>query len=604
MGWTVKAQDTLKTVQLDEVVVTGTKSEIPVEKSGKTIYKLTRENIESSGAGTVADLLNEVPGVQMDGNFGPMGTNIGYFVRGASSRGTLVLIDGIPFNDPSGIDQTYDFRLLDLDQVESIEVLKGGLGTLYGTGAAAGVISIKLKESSQEGVQGTVGFEYGSFNTIKSNLNVSGSENKVSYAFNGGYQKSDGFSTARDESGSGSFDDDGFEGYNFLGKFGYDFSDSFALGFTGSFDDFEADYDDGPFTDADNTTEYQQIRIGLSPELKLGKTIVKGNVFFSKLDRLFLAPASSFLPRDEYDAENIQIDVVADHHLNESLKLIGGINYQKLAYSQPDFDETDFIMIDPYVSMIFDQSDFNFQVGARLNNHSEYGNNFVWNVNPSYAFEAGKSKIKVFSSYSTSFIAPSLFQLFGPFGANTELKPEESESAEGGISLGKGSAQMEAVYFYRKDENLIIFTDQYENAGEMIETDGIELNGQYDLSEKLSLSANYAFVRRLDDSRLYRIPSYKYGATLGYQPLTGLNISLNYLHTGDRRQQYFDKSTSSVEEAGLEAFDLLDLVASYKYQNFTLSGAINNMFDEKYQAIYGFNSVERNYRVGVKYQFN
>ncbi|MEQ9007946.1 MAG: TonB-dependent receptor, partial [Ekhidna sp.] len=246
----------------------------------------------------------------------------------------------------------------------------------------------------------------------------------------------------------------------------------------------------------------------------------------------------------------------------------------------------------------------NFQVGARLNNHSEYGNNFVWNVNPSYRIDADGTEIKIFSSYSTSFIAPSLYQLFGPFGANTELKPEESQSTEGGISVRQGGIQMEAVYFYRKDENLIIFTDQYENAGEMIETDGIELNGQYDLSEKFDLSANYAFVRRLDDSRLYRIPSHKYGASLGYQSLKGLNISLNYLHTGDRRQQYFDNTTFPVEEAELKAFDLLDLVASYRYQNFTFSGSINNILDEQYQAIYGFNSMERNYRIGIKYQFN
>ena len=606
-GWTVKAQDSLKTVRLDEVVVTGTKSEIPVEKSGKSIYKITGKDIESSGAGTVADLLNEVPGVQMDGNFGPMGTNIGYFVRGASSKGTLVLIDGVPFNDPSGIDQTYDFRLLDLDQVESIEVLKGGLSTLYGTGAAAGVISIKLKESSQEGVQGTIGFEYGSFNTIKSNLNVTGRGNKIDYVFNGGYQKTDGFSTARDESGAGNFDDDGFEGYNFLGKFGYDFSDSFALGFTGSFDDFETDYDQGQFTDGDNFSEYQQIRVGLSPTYKWENGNLKGDFFITKLDRLFNSP-DFFDPNarfvDEYDATNSQVDIVIDQNLNENFKLIGGINYQKLAYSQPNFDETDFTMIDPYVSLIFDQSDFNFQVGARLNNHSEYGNNFVWNVNPSYRIDADGTEIKIFSSYSTSFIAPSLYQLFGPFGANTELKPEESQSTEGGISVRQGGIQIEAVYFYRKDENLIIFTDQYENAGEMIETDGIELNGQYDLSEKFDLSANYAFVRRLDDSRLYRIPSHKYSATLGYTPLIGLNISLNYLHTGDRRQQYFDNTTFTLEEAELEAFDLLDLVASYRFQKFTFSGSINNVLDEQYQAIYGFNSVERNYRIGIKYQFN
>ncbi|MEP0985481.1 TonB-dependent receptor [Ekhidna sp.] len=607
MGWTVKAQDTLKTVQLDEVVVTGTKSAIPVEKSGKSIFKITLKDIESSGSRTVADILNEVRGVQMDGNFGPLGTNIGYFVRGASSKRTLVLIDGVPFNDPSGIDQTYDLRLLDLDQVESIEILKGGLSTLYGTGAAAGVINITLKKAKEKGVIGTVSFDYGSFNTVNPNLSISKKSEELSIVINAGYRKSDGFSAAKDQSGSENFDDDGFEGFNFLGKVGYEFNDRFDIVFTGALDDFRADYDQGAFTDGDNFTEYQQIRMGLSPKLKWQGGNLRGDFFITNLDRLFNSP-DFFDPNarfvDEYDAANTQFDLVIDQNLNENFKLIGGINYQRLAYSQPSIDETNFTMIDPYASLIFDQSSFNFQVGARLNNHSEYGNNFVWNVNPSYSINSGESTIKVFASYSSSFIAPSLFQLFGPFGANTALEPEESKSAEGGFTLLQGRVKVEAVYFYRKDKNLIIFTDQYDNAGETIETDGIEFNGAFDLSEKISLSANYTFLRRLDDSRLYRIPSHKYGASLGYQPLDGLNISLNYLHTGERRQQYFNNTTFTLDEAELKAFDLLDLITSFQYQSFTFSAGINNLLDEDYQAIYGFNSVERNYTIGVKYQFN
>src|SRR5660397_179470 len=67
--------------QLKEVVVTGTRFKIPVEKSGKTIYTISSESIEQNAGKTVVDLLNEVPGVQMEGNFSSPGTNIGTFVR-------------------------------------------------------------------------------------------------------------------------------------------------------------------------------------------------------------------------------------------------------------------------------------------------------------------------------------------------------------------------------------------------------------------------------------------------------------------------------------------------------------------------------------------
>lgn len=605
MGWTVKAQDTLKTVQLDEVVITGTKSEISVEKSGKSIFKITQREIEESSGRSVADLLNNVPGVQMDGNFGPLGSNIGYFVRGASSKRTLILIDGIPFNDPSGVDQTYDLRLLDLNQVESIEVLKGGLSTLYGTGAAAGVINITLKQPKTGGLNGGVGFEYGSFNTISHNLNLSEKIGAFNYLFNVGHKRSDGFSAALDESGTGNFDNDGYEGFNTLTKIGYQFSDNFSLSFTQAIDDFGYDFDAAAFTDSpDNTADYQQFRYGLSSKVKLGQTKIKTDLFISKLNRFFDTP-SGFSPTTEYNANNIQGEILVDQNLQDNVKLIGGLNFQKLSYSQPDIEETDFNLLDPYVTLIYSQTDFNVQVGGRLNRHSEYGTNFVYNINPSYLLALNSLDLKVFSSYSTSFIAPSLFQLFGPFGANPALNPEESQSIEGGTSLYGNSFKFELVYFRRSDENLIIFgVDGYENADAEINTDGLEINGEVKLSDRLSLTGNYTYVRLLDDGVLFRIPTHKYGLSVYYKPISALTFQTTFLHTGERDQPFFNPNTFVTETIETRGFDLVDFQASYQLKKLNLSMAVNNVFDEDYIAQYGFTAVGRNYSVGLRYSFN
>jgi len=600
MGWTVKAQDSLKTVQLDEVVVTGTKSEIPVEKSGKSIFKITRKDIEMSAARSVADVLNQVPGVQMDGNFGPLGTNIDYFVRGASSKRTLVLIDGVPFNDASGINQTYDLRLLDLNQVESIEILKGGLSTLYGTGAAAGVINITLKKPENDPINAGVGVNYGSFNTIDANASVSGSADKVSYLINGGYKSSDGFSAALDDAGNGDFDDDGFAGYNVLAKVGYDFSESFNLGMTLAVDDFESDFDNGAFADAeDNELEYQQVRVGFSPTYKLSNGNLKGNFFYSKLDRKFESAFPS-----EFEGKNFQGDVLIDQNLSEQFKVIGGINYQSLAFSQPDVDEESFTMFDPYATLVYDNNNFNVQVGGRLNIHSDYGENFVFNVNPSCLMNMEAFDAKLFTSYSTSFITPSLTQLYGAFGPNPDLKPEESESFEGGVSLYGDSFEFGGVYFYREDNNLIVFGAQYENTDGRIETDGLEFLGNYTFSDQVSLAANYTYTRRLNNDVAFRIPEHKYGATLNYLPIEDLSVALSYLHTGERPLQYFDNNTFEVVQLTGDSFDLFDLTAAYSLDQLTISGSINNLFDEEYQAIAGFTSVGRNYQIGLRYNFN
>ncbi|WP_144017415.1 TonB-dependent receptor plug domain-containing protein [Ekhidna lutea] len=601
MGWTVEAQDSLKTVQLDEVVITGTKSEIPVEKSGKSIFKITRKDIEQMGANTIADVLNQVPGVQMDGNYGTPGTNIGYFIRGASSKRTLVLIDGVPFNDPSGIDQTYDLRLLNLDQVESIEVLKGGASTLYGTGAAAGVINIQLKEPENQAIGGQANVEYGSFNTFNGNLGISGSQEKIAYLINGGYKKSDGFSAAKDESGSNDFDDDSFEGYNVLGKVDYSFSNEFSLGFTGSYDEFKNDFDAGAFSDSEtNFSEYSQIRAGIRPSYRWSGGSVKGNAFISKLDRMF----ESFGSLTEYDGRNHQVDILINQNLSDQFKLIGGANYQRLEYEQPDFDNKSFKMVDPYLTFVFDNSDFNLQIGGRLNMHSDYGSNFVYNINPSYFIDKDKLDVKVYGSYATGYITPSLFQLFGPFGSNPDLEPEESETAEIGVATYLSKVNFDLVYFYRNDESLIIYTDQYENSNEQIETDGIEMTSSFNISKELTLAANYTYTRRLNEEVMYRIPTHKYGASLAYVLSNGLVASMDYLHTGERPLRYFDNSSFETVNVNGEAFDLFDFKISYKWNDFTLSGSVRNIFDADYEAIAGFNSVGRNYSAGLRYSFN
>jgi len=229
-GTAAKSQDSLKVVQLDDIVITGNKVETPIEKSGKTIFKLKRKEIESNRGKDITDLLNEIPGVQIDGNFATPGTNVSYRIRGAQSEQTLILIDGIPFNDPSGIAQTFDLRMLDIAQIESLEVLKGGLSSLYGTGAAAGVINIKLKEAASETFKTTLNAEYGSFNTFTANANVSGKEEKLTYMVNGSYRSSGGFSAALDTLGTENFDDDGIESFNFLGRLGYQFNERFSVG--------------------------------------------------------------------------------------------------------------------------------------------------------------------------------------------------------------------------------------------------------------------------------------------------------------------------------------------------------------------------------------
>jgi vitamin B12 transporter len=246
----VVSQDSLS---VDDIVITGTRFAIPIEKSGKSIYKLSAEDISRQAGKSISDILNTVPGIQITGNYGTPGNNINYSSRGGKARQIVILIDGIPVSDPSGIESFYDLRLLSSDMIESIEVLKGGLSTLYGSGASTAVINIKLKDTGQEDFAGMVDLHGGSFGTLGGNLNLGGQSGKSSYMISGGYEHTD------------VFDNDGFDRINTLVKYGYQFNNRWKIDLQAMFNDFDAEYDDGAFSDGDNLQLVDEFRIGVTP---------------------------------------------------------------------------------------------------------------------------------------------------------------------------------------------------------------------------------------------------------------------------------------------------------------------------------------------------
>ncbi len=128
--------------QLGPIIVTPTRTVQVENESSSTVYVLSREEIEKSGARTTVELLRGIPGIQIDDLFGN-GTEINISVRGFSSTAnanTLVLVNGRRLNnsDTSGPDLHHIFP----KDIERIEVLVGSAGSLYGDQAVGGVINI------------------------------------------------------------------------------------------------------------------------------------------------------------------------------------------------------------------------------------------------------------------------------------------------------------------------------------------------------------------------------------------------------------------------------------------------------------------------------
>jgi len=544
VGFAQQQIDSTKVEQLDEVVISDSRFKLKRENSGKTVIKISQQEIERNQGRTVSELINTKSGIEMNGSRGVEGQNLGTFIRGGNNRQVLVLIDGVQINDPSIVANDFDLRLLDLNTIESIEIIKGASSTLYGNSAATAVINITTKKSSKEEISASFLTVVGTNQTqddlnykgssFTNNVSVNGTLKRFTYLASFGNRFVDGLSAAKSENP----EKDAFSRYNTNLKLGYEFSDNFEMTAYASYDKFKTDIDGFPaptyaFADTDDEYISQQKRVGMSPKYTYKNGSFQVNAAYTKIDRETISDFGSVNEADSY-----VIDAFNKYVFDESFYTIVGLNYGD--YNSLFIAEESFTNTDPYLNVVY-VSDFglNLNAGGRLNNHSEYGSHFVYSLNPSYNIPVNNGYAKVFGSYATSFIAPNLSQLYGFFGANLDLEPEENQTIEAGLEFNtKKGFRINGVYFNRKEEHTIIYTSAYENTTTDATVHGFELEAQIDIVKDLSISTNYTFTELKDGVRL-RVPKHKANASLGYDFSKTTYASLNYQFVGSRTDTDF-----------------------------------------------------------------
>ena len=184
---TISSQ-TISQQVIDEVVVSDSRFEMKRENSGKTVIKISRQEIKNNQGRSVSSLINSKSGIQINGSRSNSGQNLGVYVRGGRNRQVLVLIDGIQVTDPSQLSGDYDFRLLNLNQIESIEITKGAASTLYGSGAASAVISITTKSANAKEISAVISSSTGT-NQTEADQNYDLADFNNSIAFSGTLNK-------------------------------------------------------------------------------------------------------------------------------------------------------------------------------------------------------------------------------------------------------------------------------------------------------------------------------------------------------------------------------------------------------------------------------
>src|SRR2546426_6620945 len=155
---------------LEEVVVTATKTPVPLSQLTSAVEVIKGEELEQKKIKTVIEALRLAQSVTVTQNGGP-GTLATVGIRGASTAQTLVLMDGTILNSPTA--GQFDFANLTTDNIERIEILRGAQSMLWGSDAMGGVINIITKKGTGAPTGGAF-LEYGSFVTLRERAQVSG----------------------------------------------------------------------------------------------------------------------------------------------------------------------------------------------------------------------------------------------------------------------------------------------------------------------------------------------------------------------------------------------------------------------------------------------
>lgn len=622
---------------LDPAIVTAYKSDQRQLMTGKVVNVVPNAEIERSKGRTLSEVLNTIPGVSINGANNNLGTNQTVNIRGASAGNALILIDGIPVNDPSVITNYYDLNLIPISQVERIEILKGGQSTLYGSDAVAGVINIitkkatKLKQLALNG-----GFSGGSYGTFRNYVGINGTNKAITYNLQYSDVFSNGFSSAYDSTGKKNFDKDGYRQNSLFANLQWKMGKNLVGKINGIFSKYHTDLDESAFTDdKDYTSTSTNWQAGAGLVYKLANGNINLNYLYNDVKRTYTDDSADRSNAFGYYSNSKYTGITHFAELYGTFKwkyveLLSGIDFRQNKTNQDYFSLGIFgpfstslgdtlahmWQLSPYASVILtNEKGASIEGGIRWNHHSEYGDNFTYTFNPCYLIN---NRVKLFANLYSSFKAPTLYQLFDPFSGNKDLKPEKSVTFEPGIQLfANAEFSTRLVYFYRKAKDVIqyqlvdptFFVYQYRNVSQQ-KSHGIEWEASYK-THQWQVDANYAFVagktiagydetgsplgKDTTYNNLYRIPKHVVNISVG-RYFDKLFIRTQLKTVSKRLEPVYAAAPKT-----LNSYYTIDLYGEYSLKKIKFFVDLRNITNQRYFDILGYNSKRFNFMAGLNF---
>lgn len=580
---------------LKEVVVTANRSEQLLTDAIPNTTVIGRDVIDRSQATDLASLLASEASIQFTQN-GGRGTSASIYLRGAASLQVLVLVDGVSLTrqDVTG---SVGVENIMLDQVDRVEIVRGNVSAIYGSGAIGGVIQIFTRAATGKPIA-YASVEIGSLSSLRSSAGISGNFENTKYTLGVGQHKTDGFSAMSPKQyPKENPDADGFKNTNYNFGLSHEILKGQSFGLRAQGSDGEFDFDGGGFGTIQDVYKGQstlntwqvfshnQINKAWGSKLTYSESrdrsvsdALKAPTFPYYSDAITKNKTSNWtntiaiddwLITTGFENQNQSINTYdqVSLTLNRSrdvMSIFGGLSGSLGAHS--------------------------FQLNARNDKASSLdGNNtgylgYGYQLNPSF---------KLLASSSTAFNLPPLGYLYDTYSGNPNLQPETARSSELGLQWANDGQVFRATSFTTNTSNLLEYdnnTYKFSNIINVVNK-GVELSysGNFKTAKLRASFTSQDPIDQTTGKRLNRRPDTM--ASVGFSiPVSEWNFGADIRYTGSRP----DKTNT------LPAYSVLDLKARYSVtKELDLTARIDNALDEDYQTIYGYNQPRRAGYVGL-----
>ena len=610
---------------------------IALEKTGSAVSVVTGEDLRQRQIRNGAEALRSLPGVSVSGQGGAQGITV-VRLRGGESRHTLVLIDGVEVNSGSGA--FFDFSTLLVDDIAQIEVIKGPQSGLYSSGALGGVINIITR-----GGKGPLTFrgraEGGSFNARDGMIGMSGGTDRAHASLTLSGRKTDGFNIAP----MGTEKDGGeFSTFNFTG--GVMVFDNLKLDGTlrrahrAGDRDGTNDVVNGLFVASDEKSTFaSDVSLGsLTATLDtfdqtwIHKFYVRGTETENRdIDRGPFSSPGGQLSRNistmnEYGyLSTYRLD--GPQGLPVRHFITGLVEHRREEFEQPLIPLSTFARDRDSVAGEIRGEYFdglNLTGNVRHDNNEGFEDATTWRVAGSWVTPV--RPVRLHSSIGTGIKYPSFSEQFGVFSgfvANPNLIPEKSLGWDAGVetTLFNGKAVIDVTYFHANLQNEIDFNFvppavacggvpfcfiPFNRAGESTR-EGIEVSARAAVADGLTVGLAYTYLKAREDNGLEEVRRAPHSGRgdVNYTFLEGrANVNLAAIYNGRMQDLGFSAITFSSQRVALDEYWLVNLGASYKVTpSVELYGRVENLLDEKYQEVYGFQTAGISAYAGVRFSY-